>query len=122
MKFLSLKNPKAVTFLFNVVTGVLALLVIYSMALIVSLQFIVPSSFILIVYDVLLVFLLRYEGFMPDRYWDWVQQGYNEFKVSIGTWVFLLAYTALVIYIYGDEMKLSYLESREDYKFEDENS
>ena len=52
MKFLSLKNPKAVTFLFNVVTGVLALLVIYSMALIVSLQFIVPSSFILIVYDV----------------------------------------------------------------------
>lgn len=35
---------------------------------------------------------------------------------------FLLAYTALVIYIYGDEMKLSYLESREDYKFEDENS
>ena len=49
-------------------------------------------------------------------------KGYNEFKVSIGTWVFLLAYTALVIYIYGDEMKLSYLESREDYKFEDENS
>ena len=122
MKFLSLKNPKAVTFLFNVVTGVLALLVIYSMALIVSLQFIVPSSFILIVYDVLLVFLLRYEGFMPDRYWEWYVKGYNEFKVSIGTWVFLLAYTALVIYIYGDEMKLSYLESREDYKLEDENS
>ena len=47
---------------------------------------------------------------------------YYSVLVSIGTWVFLLAYTALVIYIYGDEMKLSYLESREDYKFEDENS
>ena len=33
MKFLSLKNPKAVTFLFNVVTGVLALLVIYSIGI-----------------------------------------------------------------------------------------
>ena len=49
-----------------------------------------PYSFILIVYDVLLVFLLRYEGFMPDRYWDWVQQGYNEYKIKI---VFSLIYS-----------------------------
>ncbi len=105
MKFLSLKNPKVVTFLFNVVTGVLALLVIYSMALIVSLQFIVPSSFILIVYDVLLVFLLRYESFMPDRYWDWVQQGYNEYKIKIVFSLIYLAYSAMVGFVYRDELK-----------------
>ena len=105
MKFLSLKNPKAVTFLFNVVTGVLALLVIYSMALIVSLQFIVPSSFILIVYDVLLVVLLGYEGFMPDRYWDWVQQGYNEYKIKIVFSLIYLAYSAMVGFVYRDELK-----------------
>mgnify|MGYP000534513792 CR=1 FL=1 len=63
------------------------------------------SSFILIVYDVLLVFLLRYEGFMPDRYWDWVQQGYNEYKIKIVFSLIYLAYSAMVGFVYRDELK-----------------
>ena len=75
------------------------------MALIVSLQFIVPSSFILIVYDVLLASLLIYDDCMPDRYWDWVQQGYNEYKIKIVFSLIYLAYSAMVGFIYRDELK-----------------
>ena len=81
------------------------------MALIVSLQFIVPSSFILIVYDVLLVSLLIYDDCMPDRYWDWVQQGYNEYKIKIVFFFFFLAYSAMVVFVYGCGLKPLFSEN-----------
>ena len=112
MKFLSLTKTEVIKILLRIVVCCLELLCVFTLLFIIQFLFIMPSLLIIAFYD----------GFVPDRYWEWYVKGYNEFKVSIGTWVFLLAYTALVIYIYGDEMKLSYLESREDYKFEDENS
>ncbi len=104
MKFLSLKNPKVITFLLNGVSVVLGLLVICSMA-IALMQFIVPSSFMLIVYDVLLISMLMYENCMPDRYWEWLEQGYNEYKVKIIFILIYLSYSAVVAFVYWDELQ-----------------
>ncbi len=105
MKFLSLKNPKVITFLLNGVLGVLGLLVIYTIAILMLLQFIVPSSFILIIYDVLLIFMLMYGNCMPDRYWEWLEQGYNEYKVKIIFILIYLSYSAVVAFVYWDELQ-----------------
>ena len=42
---------------------------------------------------------------MPDRYWDWVQQGYNEYKIKIVFSLIYLAYSAMVGFVYRDELK-----------------
>ena len=121
MKFLSLTKTEVIKILLRIVVCCLELLCVFTMLFIIPFLFIMPSLG-MVIYAALWLIIAFYDGFVPDRYWEWYVKGYNEFKVSIGTWVFLLAYTALDIYIYGDEMKLSYLESREDYKLEDENS
>lgn len=106
MKFLSLKNPKVVTFLLSAVLAMMALSAIYTMVSIVLLQFIVPFSFILIIHDVLLVSVLMYEDWMPDRYWKWEEQGYNGYKIKIITSLVYLAYSAMVIFVYWDEFQV----------------
>ena len=49
--------------------------------------------------------MLRYEKCMPDRYWEWAEQGYNRDKVKIIFDLIYLSYSAVVAFVYWDELQ-----------------
>ena len=104
MKFLSLTKTEVIKILLRIVVCCLELLCVFTMLFIIPFLFIMPSLG-MVIYAALWLIIAFYDGFVPDRYWDWVQQGYNEYKIKIVFSLIYLAYSAMVGFVYRDELK-----------------